>query len=476
MKKKYIKVILAFILVFLIPGTIVKAKVINLSMDGKFSDWANLSFYQITNSTYFSEASVVYDRLYVYVHVKEKKSDPWATNYPNIKITCDGTSKDIVIARSDYSGRDGIFDILVKNAYWNDISNAQGKVLRKSGYNEWEFKLPINDIFIPPSSQTTDNLKEQLVNSLQISWSMGGALVLSGFNISEIVTPTPTVKPTPTVIPTPTVKPTLTPIVTTTPTIKPTPTVASSPTVTPVTMPTKIPTTALTATPVPTAAPTGVSGDPGGTGGGSAGGSGIMIDGYFDDWESMPKTGVYYSESMTNQGSIMKDDDYIYLYIEMASSNTSQLPMDGINLTINEVECQLFVRYPNSSDTTDWGRSVSGLVDGIYTGLAPFTYNPNNKLGDAAIRISSGNPNDQLELRVNISALEEVMGLEAGTINSGLSITVSLPNVGDQKLEIVGTSTGTIIGIGISMMVVMIMKSRRSKRKKIPMLSRGVFT
>ena len=196
----------------------------------------------------------------------------------------------------------------------------------------------------------------------------------------------------------------------------------------------------------------------------------ITIDGYYDDWEEMPMGSLTWN---SNNGkahhdvSFIKDDDYIYIYVRMHPYYQSPIPIYAINLTVNNRTCQMFLGYANAQDTTDWSRPVILNENGTYLNLHPFTYYPNNTLGDAAITVSKGSPNDRMEIRVNITKLENVMGLRAGTVNNGSQLELSMPNVGGGSIQLLGTSTGAILGVLICIGIVIAVKSRRIHRVRV---------
>ncbi len=198
--------------------------------------------------------------------------------------------------------------------------------------------------------------------------------------------------------------------------------------------------------------------------------SGISIDGYYDDWEDKPMGMLTWN---SNNGeahhdvSFIKDNDYIYIYVRMHPHYQSLIPRDAIYLSVNNQTCQLFLRYANSQKTTDWGRSVDFDKDGIYLDLHPFAYYPNYSLGDAAITVSQGSPNDRMEARINISDLEKVMGLKVGTVNSGSRLELRMPNVGSGSLQLLGSSTGTILGIALCIGIVIVVRWQRTHRVRL---------
>ena len=62
-------------------------------IDGSFSDWSNVYHSNIADSSqYFSQAAIIYDEQYIYIHVVEK---PVALEYelPTLNINCEDKQK-----------------------------------------------------------------------------------------------------------------------------------------------------------------------------------------------------------------------------------------------------------------------------------------------------------------------------------------------------------------------------------------------
>lgn len=196
----------------------------------------------------------------------------------------------------------------------------------------------------------------------------------------------------------------------------------------------------------------------------------ISIDGYYDDWEEKPMSMLTWNSNngeAKHDVSFIKDDNYIYIYVRMHPHYQSPIPITAINLAINNKTCQLYLGYANNQNTTDWSHQVDLSKNGTYLNLHPFTYYPNNTLGEAAVTVSKGSPNDRMEMKLKISDLEKVMNLKTGTINSGSKLNLSMPNVGGGSIELLGTSSGPIIGILLCMGTVIIVLL--FKRKKVRM-------
>ncbi len=200
--------------------------------------------------------------------------------------------------------------------------------------------------------------------------------------------------------------------------------------------------------------------------------SAITIDGYYDDWEDMPMGTLTYAShngKEIHDVSFIKDENYIYIFLQMHPFYQSQIPIDSIYLSVNNNRCIMFLRYANQNGTTDWGHPVNLNNNGTYLNLHPFTSYPNYSLGDAAITVSQGNPNYRMEIRVKISSLEDVMGLKKGTINSGSQLQLEMPNVGVGSIQLLGTSTGSFLGIALcigAVIAVLLYRTRKARLLK----------
>jgi hypothetical protein len=197
--------------------------------------------------------------------------------------------------------------------------------------------------------------------------------------------------------------------------------------------------------------------------------AGISIDGYYDDWEGKPMTTLTWNSNngvAKHDASMIKDDDYIYIYLEMHPSYHSTIPINAIYLSVNNQPCQLFFGYANSKNTVDWNHPVHLNKTGTYSNLHPFTSNPDSSLGDAVVNIYRGNERDKFEVRINIKELEKVMNLPEGTVNNGSQLQLSMPNVGRETIELVGTSTYASFGIALCVGCVIFANWYRSKRMR----------
>ncbi len=194
----------------------------------------------------------------------------------------------------------------------------------------------------------------------------------------------------------------------------------------------------------------------------------IRVDGYFDDWDRFEKGVVTYYSNNTlckNEALLLKDDTYLYMYVGMNELYDSQIPLDSYNLQIGGRQLQFFIRYPSATGNIDWGRPVNRLPNGVTQGLGVFTYYPTYQWGDAVVEVTNGGRyNDRMEVRMKISDVEKLMGLEEGTIASGTKVQVNMPNVGNGNIFVEGSATGILLGLVI-MLAVFLYAHRRNRKR-----------
>lgn len=193
-----------------------------------------------------------------------------------------------------------------------------------------------------------------------------------------------------------------------------------------------------------------------------SGGGALAVDGYFDDWEGVPETMISYGSHNTggtvyeyHGGSILVSGGYVYVHIRMSDYYQQQIPVDDLKLTINGVEKSFIIRKRTSERSVDWDPAIYALSQGIHSDLGIFFRDGASvALGEAAVTISEASPNDSFEFRMKISELEQLYGFEPGTIENGAKLEFFSPNIGPEKVTVVGSSTGTYIGILLCFAVV----------------------
>lgn len=194
-----------------------------------------------------------------------------------------------------------------------------------------------------------------------------------------------------------------------------------------------------------------------------SGGGALAVDGYYDDWEGVPETMISYGSHNAagtifeyHGGSMLVSDGYVYVHIRMSDLYQQQIPVDELVLTVNGVQKSFIIRKRNADNTINWSSEVYALSQGIHSDLGIFFRDGGYMaLGEAAITIADASPNDSFEFRMKISDLEALYGLEEGTIENGAELQFYSPNIGPEKITVVGSSTGTYIGILLCLAVVL---------------------
>lgn len=431
--KKKICMMLSVLTMILFGTQSVFAAEAGITADGDFSDWNNIARQQTAGHPYYESTGFVYDDTYIYLYVKEKPSQAWENWLPTIVLQVDGTSKEIRIGKTDYSNADGTFALSVSNGWSQTINNAVGSITRENGANTWEVKLPIRTAFTENSQDgTANNAVACDVSSVTAVINNNGTLNLTAIDRGNTADKGETEPP---------------------------------------------------AEPGKEEGGTDGGEQPGGSGtaGGTTqvipgGGSGrpLAVDGYFDDWNNIPKTLISYgshnADGTVNEyhnAAMVVRDGYVYVYVRMSDLYQAQIPVDELKFAINGQEKSFIIRGRNDQNYIDWNQSPYNLPNGIHSGFGVFYRDGGNvALGEAALTISEINPNDTMEFRMSISELEKLFGLEEGTIENGAKLEFYSPNIGPEKVTTVGTTTGTYMGIGLGIAAVLCVFWYRNKRKQ----------
>ncbi len=200
----------------------------------------------------------------------------------------------------------------------------------------------------------------------------------------------------------------------------------------------------------------------------------LAVDGYYDDWEGVPQTLISYGSH--NAGGTINEyhgaamivtEEHVYVHVRMSDLYQMQIPVDDLKLTINGVEKSFVIRGRDSQNNVNWNTNMYGLSEGIHSDMGIFYRDGGSvALGEAVLTISQGNPNDSFEFRMNIAELEKLYGLPAGTIENGAKLEFYSPNIGPEKVTVVGTPTGAYIGIVLGFVIALAAMFKQSKRKQ----------
>lgn len=198
----------------------------------------------------------------------------------------------------------------------------------------------------------------------------------------------------------------------------------------------------------------------------------IQIDGYYDDWERIPKTKISYGSHNSremHEAAVVMGEEYLYAYVRLSELYQTQIPVSEYRLTVNGKTVVLSILGKDDAGNVNWGVNPYQLSVGIYKDEFGMFHRDNIKqsLGEVAVTITNDLPNDALEFRMRLDVLEELYGFPAGTIKNGANISFCNPNLGTQSVELLGTSSGALAGVTLCMASVGLAFVFRKKRKMI---------
>lgn len=203
--------------------------------------------------------------------------------------------------------------------------------------------------------------------------------------------------------------------------------------------------------------------------------AGFAVDGYYDDWEGIPKTKISWSShngQEMHEAALVMDDEYLYAYVSISELYHSQIPVNEYYLGVNGKEVALNILGKDSNGKVDWSKNVYNLDEGTHKDeVGVFVRdNANTAIGDAAITVvkdSTEATNDTLEFRVSLKELEQRCRIPKESIRIGEEVTLRNPNLGPQKVELAGTSSGSVLGTVLCISSVGLGWVLLKKRKRI---------
>ena len=206
------------------------------------------------------------------------------------------------------------------------------------------------------------------------------------------------------------------------------------------------------------------------TGGIHVGGN-IQIDGYYDDWEGRPKTEITYSSNnkqCNHYGQLALDGDTLYDHFKMNELYTSGMQLQIWYLTINGKTFAMQIQ-PAPNGNIDWSTQVP-RSEGIHTNLKAFIGYGNNNECDSKVAYTvydaehkDNTPGDEVEFSLSLKRLAELTGIPADEMGTN---TIQTPNIGGQGVSLAGSSTGTVVGVLIALLLAAgyVAKKRKGKR------------
>lgn len=206
-------------------------------------------------------------------------------------------------------------------------------------------------------------------------------------------------------------------------------------------------------------------------------GTGIVIDGYYDDWDSVPKTIIEWGnkkgEDVNHEGALLRDDDTLYVYFGLNEKYTSEILRKSSNsLKINGQSYILSVL-----PITDWGGrgepdDDKELPNGIHTKYGVFIEdrmaggltNVGIDVAYTVYKDGSGKrqAGDCLEFSIDLEKLGKIINVEPDAMKE---ISIQNTFLGGW-VESVGSPTYAALFFLIALPIVMAGFYKYSRKKK----------
>lgn len=213
------------------------------------------------------------------------------------------------------------------------------------------------------------------------------------------------------------------------------------------------------------------------------GGGGITIDGYYDDWESVPKTKIDWnnyqgSGVVTHEGAALMDGENLYVYFKANLDYPQKiLQKNDLRIKINGQQYNLKV-LPVDKNGNKLEESNPDLANGIYTDYAVFLENRNwSKYNDGYVKVGGsvaytvtkdGNgtktTGDAIEFSMDVEKVADVLNIKADSMKE-----ISIQNLffgGTVWIEMVGSPTYAAMFFIIALPIVFAGYYNYSKRRK----------
>lgn len=212
-------------------------------------------------------------------------------------------------------------------------------------------------------------------------------------------------------------------------------------------------------------------------------GTGIVIDGYYDDWENVPKTeidwGHRHDESLiTHEGAAVRDGNTLYVYFKSNLDYSKQiLEKDNLRIKVNGMEYQMKV-LPVDASGNKLTENNPDLANGIYTNYGVFLENRNwSDFNSGEVRTDLGvtytvakdadgkrTTGDAIEFAIDLERLAKILKIKVDDVRE-----IGIQNLffgGDKWIEYVGSPTYAVLFFLIALPIVMAGFYKYSKNKK----------
>lgn len=387
-----------------------------INIDGNFDDWNDLKHLDVTSSnSFYSRLLVTYDDEYIYIHGKESQYGVWEP-YTYMRpeiITEDGSTVYLSFTPGDSIDYNDK-NIVVRNQYYSEISGAQGIRKVTNGLGEIEIKIPISEVGVPSKIKVNLSYDNQVEYEVSKLENGGEGTEASTEDTKGSTQENKTEQ---------------------------------------------------------TSTSQGTSQD----GGNST--SGIIIDGFFDDWSDRPHSYVINWDMPSRdrnkyncrQISMVADGDYLYVHVIMRT------PMNGeASEQFNGNYYSVIVggKVVKVYLTTANGGALPGtsLGNGNYTLTMKYVNGqgiPDNTVvdgSDAKLIVSSGKP-DECEFKIPLNVFEKIYGKKLEDVKE---IKLENPNMFLGAIVTAGTSTSPIFAVFVccaATLLGMVYISTRSKKR-----------
>lgn len=170
----------------------------------------------------------------------------------------------------------------------------------------------------------------------------------------------------------------------------------------------------------------------------SAAATPISLDGYFDDWNDKPIIYLRYGSIVPEQAHQVKeitDDNYLYMYIKMATKGGQRLQNYVVECHFNgssNVDKHLQI----VPDTPKVGRITVYDMDGGYKAVSQDGYVVRGSNSD-------GKTSDEAEFKIPLTEFkkEGAVGIE--------NVSLKIPDLGEKYITFEIGSTGPYLGIAL---------------------------
>lgn len=187
-------------------------------------------------------------------------------------------------------------------------------------------------------------------------------------------------------------------------------------------------------------------------------GTGMVIDGYYKDWDTIPHTDLTHggNEKANNHiGAVTMEEDGIYVHYKLGKLYGKPIKLDYMEFMIDNEKYDLRVLPVDANGNIIKGNA--NLEEGIHTNFGVFISNNrdinNANVGGLVALTVYGNPRtektpgDEVEFSISYDKLEEITGLKPSEIRH---IKIKNDSIGNQWITCAGTSSGPWLGIIIS--------------------------